>query len=189
MSDESSPINLLGISGGLRLQSSNTALIAALGTLAPPSVTVSLYQDLARLPHFNPDDEQGDLPAVAAELRRSVGEADGLVLSTPEYAHGLPGSFKNALDWLVGSVTFPGKPIMLVFGSAASIHAPASLREVLRTMSGVLVQDADVTLELRGRSPRPEDLAADPIIAEALRTGLSVFVRRIRELRNSPTTF
>jgi NAD(P)H-dependent FMN reductase len=182
MSDGSSSIRLLGISGGLRLQSSNTALIAALQRLAPSGVAVSLYQGLARLPHFNPDDEQGDLPEIVAELRRSVGEADGLVLSTPEYAHGLPGSFKNALDWLVGSVTFPGKPIMLVFGSAASIHAPASLREVLRTMSGVLVPEADVTLELRGRSPRAEDLAADPVIGEALRTGLSAFARRIREM-------
>lgn len=177
------PVRLLGISGSIRAHASNTALVGALQHLAPANVAVSVYQDLARLPHFNPDDEQAALPDVVAGLRQRVGEADGIVISTPEYAHGLPGSFKNALDWLVGSVTFPGKPVMLMFGSSASIHAPASLREILRTMSAVLVPEADVTVELRGRSPRPEDLAADPVISAAVRAGLGVFVRRIEELR------
>jgi NAD(P)H-dependent FMN reductase len=178
-------IRLLGISGSIRARASNTALVGALPYLAPEHVAVSVYQDLARLPHFNPDDEEARLPDVVATLRQQVGEADGIVISTPEYAHGLPGSFKNALDWLVGSITFPGKPVMLMFGSSASVHAPASLREILRTMSAVLVPEADVTVELRGRSPRPDDLAADPAIASAVRTGLAVFVRRIEELQTA----
>lgn len=178
-------IRLLGISGSIRARASNTALIEAVALLAPPHVRLSMYQDVARLPHFNPDDEQGSLPAVVTELRRQVGEADGIVISTPEYAHGLPGSFKNALDWLVGSVTFPGKPVMLMFGSSASVHAPASLREILRTMSAVLVPAADVTVELRGKSPRAEDVASDPDVARAIRNGLDAFVRRIEQLRAS----
>lgn len=180
-----SSIRLLAISGSVRARASNTALLGATQLLAPSGVAVSLYQDLARLPHFNPDDEQGALPDVAAELRRRVGEADGIVISTPEYAHGLPGSFKNALDWLVGSVTFPGKPVMLMFGSSASVHAPASLREILRTMSAVLVPEADVTVELRGKSPTPEDVTSDPVVAAEIRRGVDAFVRRIEELRAS----
>jgi|SRR5690348_12809785 len=171
------------MSGSIRAQASNTALIGAVAMLAPPGVAVTVYQDLARLPHFNPDDERDDLPPVVANLRALVGDVDGIVISTPEYAHGLPGSFKNALDWLVGSITFPGKPVMLLFASGASVHAPASLREILRTMSAVLVPEADVTVELRGRSPRPEDVARDPVVESAVRTGLDAFIRRIEALR------
>ena len=181
--ESNTAIRLLGISGSIRAQASNTALVGAVRYLAPENVAVSVYQDLARLPHFNPDDEQARLPDVVSALRRQVGDADGIVISTPEYAHGLPGSFKNALDWLVGSTTFPGKPVMLMFGSSASVHAPASLREILQTMSAVLVPEADVTVELRGRSPRPEDLAADPAIAAPVRTALDAYLRRIEGLR------
>lgn len=178
-------IHLLGISGSVRARASNSALIEAVALLAPPNVQLSVYPDLVRLPHFNPDDEQGALPDVVDELRQRVGEADGIVISTPEYAHGLPGSFKNALDWLVGSVTFPGKPVMLMFGSSASVHAPASLREILRTMSAVLVPEADVTVELRGKSPTPEDVASDPAFAAEIRRGVDAFVHRIERLRGS----
>lgn len=185
-SQASKPIRLLGISGSTRDRSSNTALVGALRYLAPENVAIAVYHDLARLPHFNPDDEQAHLPDVVAALRRQVGEADGIVISTPEYAHGLPGSFKNALDWLVGSVTFPGKPVMLMFGSSASVHAPASLREILRTMSAILVPESDVTVELRGRSLRPEELATDAVIAASVLVGLDTFIRRIEELRAVP---
>jgi chromate reductase, NAD(P)H dehydrogenase (quinone) len=183
VSPATASIRLLGISGSIRAQASNTALIGALAMLVPPGVMVTMYEGLAGLPHFNPDDERENLPPVVAELRATVGDVDGIVLSTPEYAHGLPGAFKNALDWLVGSVTFPGKPVMLLFASGASVHAPESLREILRTMSAVLVPEAEVTLELRGRSPRPEDLAHDPAVESALRAGLELFIRRIQALR------
>lgn len=182
-------MRVLAISGSLRAGSSNTTVLEAASRLSPVGMSVTRYPSIAALPHFNPDDDSPDsrdLPAAAAELRKLVGEADALLISTPEYAHGLPGAFKNALDWLVGSVTFPGKPVMLMFGSSASVHAPASLREILRTMSAVLVPEADVTVELRGKSPIAEDVAADHDIAQAIRGGLDAFVRRIEQVRGSP---
>lgn len=104
------------------------------------------------------------------ELRRQVAAADGVVMACPEYAHGIPGSFKNALDWLVGMPDFPGKPVMLINTSPRASHAQAALREVLTTMSARLVREADVAVELRNRS------ADAPEIAQALRTGLAAFV-------------
>jgi chromate reductase len=76
-----------------------------------------------------------------------IGAADALLISTPEYAHGLPGSLKNALDWLVGSHEFPGIPFGLVSTSSRSVHAPAQLLDVVRTMSAVIVDDACVTVD------------------------------------------
>jgi chromate reductase len=177
------PIRLLTISGSTRARSSNTALLGAVRLLAPAGVDVAEYAELARLPHFNPDDERDALPPLVATLRDMVGGSDGLLLSTPEYAHGLPGSFKNLLDWLVGSVTFPGMPVMVLAASGASVHAPASLREILRTMSAVLVPAADVTLEWRGRVPCADDIVAEPASAALLTTGLDVFLTRILGLR------
>lgn len=99
------------------------------------------------------------------------------LIACPEYAHGIPGSFKNALDCLVGMPDFPGKPVMLINKSPRSTHAQAALREVLTTMSARLVPEADVAIELRNRS------ADEPEIVEALRMGLQAFVRACAEPR------
>src|SRR5262245_50637458 len=120
------PINLLALSGSLRTASSNTAVLEAAVRVASPSIRIDLWSRLGELPHFNPDLEEvsaDHLPARVSELRRLTGEADGLLLSTPEYAHGLPGAFKNALDWLVGSTEFPGKPVAVMNPSPRSVHA------------------------------------------------------------------
>jgi NAD(P)H-dependent FMN reductase len=102
------------------------------------------------LPHFNPDldGEGAEAPHEVVVLRELVERADALVISTPEYAHGLPGSFKNALDWLVSFSPFAGKPVVILHVARGSTWALDSLREILKTMSAVLVEDASVSLPL-----------------------------------------
>src|SRR5690242_9174445 len=103
-------MRLLAISGSLRAGSSNTAILQAARLVAPSDVELVLYEGLAELPAFNPDLDtvEGDrVPERVRELRALVGSADGLLICSPEYAHGIPGSLKNLLDWLVGSVEFP----------------------------------------------------------------------------------
>src|SRR5215211_1037478 len=131
------PLHILAISGSLRAASSNTAVLQALAALAPAGVTIAIYDQLAELPYFNPDlDREGDTPpASVAELRTQIGRAAGIVICSPEYAHGVPGVLKNALDWLVSSLEFPGKPVALLNISPRSTFAQASLAETLRTMS------------------------------------------------------
>src|SRR5215208_5568712 len=109
------PLRLLAISGSLRTASSNTTVLHALRAIAPTNVTISLYDQLGDLPYFNPDldGEMDTPPAHVATLRAQIGQADGLLISSPEYAHGVPGVLKNALDWLVSSLDFPGKPVAL----------------------------------------------------------------------------
>jgi len=95
---------LLAISGSLRAASSNSRLLDAAVALAPPGVQVIRYDGLGTLPPFNPDVEADGLPAPVGQLRALVARADAIVISSPEYAHGVPGSLKNALDWLVSGV-------------------------------------------------------------------------------------
>src|SRR2546430_802254 len=107
---------MLGISGSLRAVSSNTSVLQAIAAVAPAGVAITVYDRLADLPPFNPDlDREGDAPpAIVLDLRARIGAADALVISSPEYAHGVPGVLKNALDWLVSSLEFPGKPVALI---------------------------------------------------------------------------
>jgi chromate reductase, NAD(P)H dehydrogenase (quinone) len=113
-------------------------------------------------------------------LRERVGLAGGLLISCPEYARGIPGSFKNALDWLVGSLTFPGKPVALINTSPRASAAQAALRLVLSTMSARLVDEASITVDLLTRRLTPTQIAADgsiaPVLVESLR-GFSVAIR------------
>src|SRR5689334_14007189 len=144
--------------------------LRALQALAPQGVDVVLHEGVGALPHFNHDVEMSALPTTVADLRRRVAAAGGLLIACPEYAHGIPGSFKNALDWLVGMPDFPEKPVMLVNTSPRSVHAQAQLREVLATMSARLVPEAEVAVELRNRR------TDEPDVAHALQAGLTAFL-------------
>lgn len=173
-------MKILALSGSLRAASANTALLRVAARLAPAGIAIALYRDVAALPAFNPDEDCEPLPEAAAKLRQEVGAADGLILAVPEYAHGLPGAFKNALDWLVGSTEFPGKPIMLINAAPRAFHAQASLREILATMSARLVAEAFVTVKAPNEATTIEALMADPAIAEPLRMGIERFVSVLR---------
>ena len=180
-------MQILAISGSLRGGASNTELLAAARLLAPSGVEITLYDALSALPHFNPDLDNPDgniLPEIVADLRMRVGRADGILISCPEYAHGIPGSFKNLLDWLVGSTEFPGKPVALLNTSSMSVHAPAQLIEVLRTMNARIVPQACFTVPLLGRRFDADAIAADQELSAILRVAISAFARAIS---NTPT--
>ncbi|CAG4890642.1 2-hydroxy-1,4-benzoquinone reductase [Paraburkholderia gardini] len=146
--------------------------------LAPPGVIVERYDEIGKLPHFNPDLES-NLPLSIVDLRTRTGQADALLISCPEYARGIPGSFKNMLDWLVGSLDFPGKPVALINTSPRASDAQAALKLVLETMSATLVQDACVTLQLPGKQTEPVTMANDPVSGDALRHALRALVDHI----------
>jgi len=174
-------MRLLAISGSLRAASSNTAVLLATARLAPPDVTVELYDGIGALPHFNPDLDNEAPPGAVAAFRAAVGAADGLLISTPEYARGVPGTLKNALDWLVGSLEFPDKPVALINASPRATHALASLTTTLETMSARIVAEAGVTLPLLGTMLRADDIVADAALAGSLRRAVAAFVRAIAE--------
>ena len=142
---------VLCLCGSLRRVSSNRAALEAARQLAPASLELAMYDDLATLPLFNPDDERDPLPPSVLALREAVGQADALLIACPEYAHGVPGAFKNLLDWLVGSLEFPGKPVLLLNASArGSYHAQEALAEILRTMSAELLSTQPFPVALPG---------------------------------------
>lgn len=173
-------MRILAICGSLRAASSNLSALQALQRLAPAGVEVRLYRALDTLPHFNPDldgEQSPDPPPAVRELRRQVGECEALVISSPEYAHGVPGSLKNALDWLVSCHEFPGKPVALINTAPRATHAQAALAETLRTMSAQLVDEAAVTLPLSGVRLDAAGIAAEPELAAVLRAAMTALQR------------
>ena len=173
-----SRLHILAISGSLRARSSNTELLRAAALLAPPSLNVTFYDGIGELPHFNPDldAEAAVLPPSVQLMRAAIAEADALLISSPEYAHGVPGSLKNALDWLVSGPEMPDKPVGLLNASARSVHAHASLAETLRTMSTALVPEAVVVVPLDGRRLDASGIAAEPDLARLIRLALDALV-------------
>ena len=172
-------MKLLTISGSLRDASSNSAALDALALLAPPGVEITRYLGLGALPHFNPDLDGDTPPPAVAQLRAMVGEADGLVLSSPEYAHGIAGSFKNGLDWLVGSLEFPGKPVAVINAAPRASHADQQLLEILRTMSARLADETLLTLPVQGSRLDASGIAANAAFAGPLKAMLQKFAASI----------
>jgi len=172
-------IRLLAISGSLRAVSTNTTLLKAAIALAPAGMTIELWDGLGGLPHFNPDLDIDPLPPPVIAWRKKVAEADGLLISSPEYARGVPGSLKNALDWLVSGPEHPGKPVAFFHASERGVASQAALRLILETMGTRIVDAATITVPLLGKDTGVVEVAADPAIAEKIRGALAAYARTL----------
>jgi NAD(P)H-dependent FMN reductase/RimJ/RimL family protein N-acetyltransferase len=166
----STPLRILAIAGSLRARSTNLLLLETAALLASADLRLEIFPELGNIPLFNPD--RNDLPPAVATLRASIQAVDAIILSTPEYAHGLPGALKNALDWLVSGIELTDKPVVLFNASPRSVYAQAALREVLVTMGARFIDDACVTVPLTADMRTPQQLAADPAIAQPIAAAL-----------------
>lgn len=174
-------MKVVALSGSLRAGSSNEALLRAATTVAPPGMEVVIYRGVGGLPPFNPDlDFEGAAPpATVKELRELLASAAGVLISSPEYAHGVPGAFKNALDWLVSSGEFTDRPVVLLNAApAGGDRAQAALLATITVMGGRVLADASrlapfVATRLAGE-------VTDPTVLAALRESLEALARAIR---------
>jgi chromate reductase, NAD(P)H dehydrogenase (quinone) len=170
-------VRILAISGSLRRTSSNSALVGAASRLAPENVDVTIFDSLAELPPFNPDLDTDDPPEAVASFRALLQRSDAIFLSSPEYAHGVPGVLKNALDWIVGSGELVGRPIALVNATTRATHAWASLQETLTVMSGRVIEDASLTIPLDGRKLDVDGIASDGELSRLVTSAVSALAR------------
>lgn len=173
-------MKILALSGSLRGASVNSALLRAASRVAPPSYTIALFMRLGALPLFNPDLE-GAPPAPVLELRAAVDRADALMIASPEYAHGISGTMKNALDWLVSHEGFVAKPVALINTSPRAHHAYQALVETLTTMSANIIREACFVVPLLGSGLGEEGMADDPAIAAAIRRALQDLERAVKQ--------
>lgn len=179
----STTIEILAISGSLRKLSSNTALLNAAAQLAPAGVTIRLCRGLGDLPLFNPDLE-GNEPEPVLDFRRQLQAAHGFMIASPEYAHGVTGVLKNALDWVVASSEFVGKPTALLNASGRAIYSHAALTETLGVMSAKLIPEASLTVPLAHNKLNMQDILSTSDYASIVGAAVSALARAIT---SSPT--
>jgi chromate reductase len=173
-------MQILAISGSLRYASTNTTLLNAAGTLAPKNMELLVYSGLGDLPHFNPDLDIQPAPLAVAEFRSQLCRSAGVIISSPEYAHGVPGVLKNALDWLVASGELYEKPVALFSASPRGSYAQASLTETLNVMMARVVPEACISVPLLGRNLDESGIIAEAEISSAVRSALARFTDAIR---------
>lgn len=166
MNEEKTTLRVLALSGSLRAASSNTTLLRAAAQLAPPNISVEIYQEIGALPHFNFDLDSENAPLEVLDFRRHLRESDAVLICSPEYAHGVPGSFKNALDWLVRSGELMDKPVALLNASPSSFHAHESLRE---TLSVMMARVTSTRVPLAGNKITEAEIVSNHEISTILR--------------------
>jgi chromate reductase len=181
------PLSVLGIAGSLRRGSYNRGLIRAAVEVAPAGTTVVPY-DLADLPMFNADVEAEGDPAAVAAFKRAIGEADALLIATPEYNHCVPGVLKNAIDWAsrpARASVLTGKPVAIMgasTGGGGTARAQAHLRDGLSYTNGLVLPLPEVLVPLAASKFDAESSLTDPETREAVRdllVSLAAWTRRM----------
>jgi chromate reductase len=148
---------VLAICGSTRAQSANLSIIQYLVAITSDELEVEIYNDLASLPHFNPDLDKETAPEIVETLRTKIKNADGILICTPEYVFSLPGALKNAIEWCVSTTIFSEKPVALITASTSGAKAHESLQLVMKTIyadvrdeTQLLIQGAKGKINVNG---------------------------------------
>lgn len=169
-------MQIFAISGSLRAESTNTLILkAAAELIAGPGIHVYQYEDLGLLPHFNPDLDNDHPPEMVAQLRKALRASDALLVCSPEYIHGIPGSLKNAFDWLASSGELDGMPVGIINATPSidgATFAQEALHEVLKVLSNNIVSESVVRVGAVKTKMDSNGKITDPELSKTLRKAL-----------------
>ena len=175
-------MRILAFSGSLRASSTNTALVRATAMLAPQNMEITIYDGLADLPHFSPELDGDDPPPSVHSLRNLLQAVEGVLICTPEYAFGVPGVLKNALDWTVSSGEFNGKPVAAISASplyTGGDKAHASLLLTLTALGANVPEGGKLKIPAVGKKLNSNGEVSDLETRQALRSVLDALVLTI----------
>ena len=186
------PLRILGISGSLRRDSHNTALLRSARELLPNDVQLEIFDGLKAIPPYDADDDDHDhpLPEIAA-FKRAIDEADGLLIATPEYNHSIPGVLKNAIDWAsrpVATTVMRGKPAAVIGASTGlfgAVWSQAEMRKVLGA-TGAEVVDRELPVVQAHMQFDEDGNLVDDDLRDQLAEHLGALVEAIRAKTSAP---
>ena len=166
---------ILAIPGSLRPDSSSYTLLRNITLLIPENFEFEIYEGLGSLPHF----DGNEMPADAVlEFRKKIAEAKGVLICTPEYAFGVPGSLKNALDWTVSSGEFVNKPVALITASSQGEKGHESMLNTLTAISAQLDAHTNLLISFI-RSKIKEGRIADDATKKSVVRVVNTFISRL----------
>jgi chromate reductase, NAD(P)H dehydrogenase (quinone) len=134
---------IIGISGSLRANSSASAVLNIVAGMAPAGINFEIYKGLEAIPAFN---DSNEIPAPVADFIKLISEADGVFFCIPEYAFGVPGALKNALDWTVSTTAFSDKPVALITAASSGEKAHDAFLLTLKAIGTKIAEDATLLL-------------------------------------------
>ena len=170
-------IKILGISGSLRSNSSASAILNVVAGLVPEQVEFTIYTGLAEIPAF---DDSNDIPETVSAFIKLVSAADGVFFCIPEYAFGVPGALKNALDWTVSSSTaFPGKPVALITAATGGDKAHAAFLLTLKAISSNIPDGATLLLPFIRSKLNDKNEVKDITTLDSLRNVMETLLNAI----------
>lgn len=171
---------ILAISGSTRQNSTNLNLLKAIEILFEDAITMKIFEGIASLPHFNPDDTDKPIPEVML-FREQLRHADAVVICTPEYAHGVPGSLKNAIDWTVSTNEFSHKPTALITASTDGRAGHAALLETLQTIEAGNVAQLQLLIQFAGTKIGKDYIIKDEATLTAIKKLMAALISTIEK--------
>jgi len=168
--------NIFAISGSLRSGSSNHTILRFLSKMAPADVNFTIYDALAQIPPFDPGNDHESPPDAVLELRNFIKHADAVIICTPEYAYGVPGQLKNALDWTVSSGSLIDKRLALITASTGGGNAHAALLLILGALSANVLKDATLLIPFVRSKIDGNGNIIDEATAESLKKSFNALV-------------
>jgi chromate reductase, NAD(P)H dehydrogenase (quinone) len=183
-------MRILAISGSLRRGSHNTRLLRHAAERAPEEVEIELYDDLRSIPPYDEDDDTDPAPAPVATLRQAIADADGILISTPEYNSSIPGALKNAIDWASrprATTPLQNKPAAVIgatTGQFGAIWAQAEMRKVLAS-TGARVVDLDLPLAKAHEAFDEQDALTSPAHHGRLDEVIAALIEAVEERERS----
>jgi chromate reductase len=141
---------VLVIIGSTRANSSNLKLMKKFEELTVNDFKITFFEELAELPHFNPDLDNENPPLAVVKFRQQITNTDAVIICTPEYVFSLPGSLKNAIEWCVSTTIFAQLPVGLITASATGEKAHEELQLIMNTVEASF--KPETTLLIKGIS-------------------------------------
>jgi len=172
---------ILAISGSTRQNSTNHRLIKAIAEISKDFFELQLYNNISSLPHFNPDNDNEQVDKEVINFRQMLNEADGIIICTPEYAHGVPGTLKNAIDWTVGTNEFYHKPTMLITASTDGEKGHEALLETLRVIEAKNIDTLQLIISFAATKIDTGNRIIDDKTLELVKNLLRNFEKTINE--------
>jgi NAD(P)H-dependent FMN reductase len=169
-------VKILAISGSLRPNSSATFVLNHVAALMPANVEFNVYKDLGNLPHF---DDSDNVPAEVKKFRGLISESDGVFICTPEYAFGVPGTLKNALDWTVSSGELTYKPVALITAASIGKNAHAALLLILSALTAKVAEEATLVIPFVRAKLNENGEIKDAATLDAVKKVINAFLKTV----------
>ncbi|MES2332789.1 MAG: NADPH-dependent FMN reductase [Bacteroidota bacterium] len=172
---------ILAISGSTRADSVNLHILRAIAGMYAQKADFIIFNEIDQLPHFNPDLDKEPFPPAIISLRKKIEDADGILICTPEYVYSLPGSLKNAIEWMVSTTLLTDKPAALITAASSGQKAHEALNLLMRTLYVKLAENGSLLISVPKTKLSADGVITDEATLLAIRELMDSFIELISE--------